>query len=498
MEPTPIAEDSPAHDTPNDRALLVKGLQDSAAAAIEYLHTSALPAQTWSLPAKVFPESVLILASCIVSGKEDGVRTIKLNIEIPGVNRPQSSLNALLEYCSVLGRRAFEQSCEGMLRISSLAISAGKKVERIMRLVGRSDRRALLYAELSAFQGLTSDLTKHVDAIGTAFKEWSDFTDNLRVHLGDELGVDPTEDLSNDDLKLAQDIFERAEQKLDKAQAQYQDQDRKLAELLTREIPRVCSPAEILEKLSEIIPQDSDKWPGLRRIWRAFWSGEKRTERAFDERLKMHMQSLTEAIKISSAEAEREQIAVREQTEVVSVKIKKAEADLDVAKQEYAEASENLIRVSRRVSQQNLRLLGGNKLDLKAIQQILSKSAQQLRILRQRISTLATMFTDLSNLIENTIHNYENFQRGLQLGQRYIRPGLDDMENFSRTDLELYKRQHQKLESWCTKSVQEIEQLTLEGHISPFPFHWVMGSSEKKKFPAGTCIVRRLPYTKQY
>jgi hypothetical protein len=127
-----------------------------------------------------------------------------------------------------------------------------------MRLVGRSDRRALLYAELSAFQGLTSDLTKHVDAIGTAFKEWSDFTDNLRVHLGDELGVDPTEDLSNDDLKLAQDIFERAEQKLDKAQAQYQDQDRKLTELLTREIPRVCSPAEILEKLSEIIPQDSD------------------------------------------------------------------------------------------------------------------------------------------------------------------------------------------------------------------------------------------------
>jgi tryptophanyl-tRNA synthetase len=78
----------------------------------------------------------------------------------------------------------------------------------------------------------------------------------------------------------------------------------------------------------------------------------------------MHMQSLTEAIKISSAEAEREQIALREQTEVVSVKIKKAEADLDVAKQEYAEASENLIRVSRRVSQQNLRLLGGNKLDL--------------------------------------------------------------------------------------------------------------------------------------
>ncbi|KAL4981403.1 hypothetical protein BDW68DRAFT_172453 [Aspergillus falconensis] len=46
--------------------------------------------------------------------------------------------------------------------------------------------------------------------------------------------------------------------------------------------------------------------------------------------------------------------------------------------------------------------------------------------------------------------------------RRYIRPGLDDMENFSRTDLELYKRQHQKLESWCTKSVQEIEQLTLE------------------------------------
>jgi hypothetical protein len=27
------------------------------------------------------------------------------------------------------------------------------------------------------------------------------------------------------------------------------------------------------------------------------------------------------------------------------------------------------------------------------------------------------MFTDLSNLIENTIHKYENFQRGLQLGQ---------------------------------------------------------------------------------
>ncbi|KAL4814614.1 hypothetical protein BDW67DRAFT_186621 [Aspergillus spinulosporus] len=382
MEPIPTVEDCPAHDAPNDRALL-------------------------SLPAEAFPESVLILAACIVSGKDDGVRTFKLSIEIPGVNRSQSSLNALLEYCSVLGRRAFEQSGESMLRIGSLATSAEKKIERIMRLVGRPDRHALLHAELSAFQSLTSELTATVDIIGTVFKEWSDFTDNLRVHLGDELGVDPAEDLSDDNLKLVQDIFERAEQRLNKSQAQYEDQDRKLTELLTREIPKVCSPTEILEKLSEIIPKDSNAWSDLRKIWRNFWSGEKESERMFNERLNIHMHSLTEAIKILSAEAERERINVREQAEVFSIKIKKAEADLDAARQEHAEALENLMRVSRRVSAQPTNV----------IQQILGESARQLRILRQQISNLATLFTDLSNLIQNTIYNYENFQRGLQLGQ---------------------------------------------------------------------------------
>ncbi|KAL4901746.1 hypothetical protein BDW74DRAFT_187158 [Aspergillus multicolor] len=471
MEAPSALESSSPQEGPNGRAVLVKRLQDSADAAIEQLMNSTNLTQTWSLPARVFPQSVVILAACLISGSEAEVRTIQLDIAIPGIGRPQSSLNALLEYCAILGRRAFETSDKGMLEIGSLASSAQRRVERIMSLVGRPDRRVFLQTELEDFRNIASNLTSTVDVIGAAFKQWSDFTDALRVALSDELGIAPAQEMSDEDLKLVQDIFDRSEQKLNKAQAQYDEQDRKLAQLLTTEVPKVCSPTEILDKLSEIIPRDSDRWPGLRRIWRGLWSGEKRTEKTFDDRLKMHMANFTEVVKVSAAEAERQKASVREQVEVVSARLKKAEADLHVARQEHAEASECLMQASRTVSQRNLKLLAESKLDLKAIQEILGTSTHQLRRLRQHISNLSTLFTDLANVIQNTIDHYQNFQRGLVMGQadiyvhiyrQYIRPGLDSMENLSRTDMDLYRSEHRQLEAWCARSTNEIEHLTLE------------------------------------
>ncbi|KAL5050854.1 hypothetical protein BDW71DRAFT_194561 [Aspergillus fruticulosus] len=462
MEPPSTPEGPPGQEGPNEQSILVKGLQDTALAAIEQLRSSERLTQTWSLPARVFPQSVVILAACLISGSEADVRTIQLNIAIPSIGRPQSSLNALLEYCSVLGRKAFEKSDEGMLEIGSLASSAQKRVERIMGLVGRPERHALLQAELKDFQDLASNLKNTVNVISTAFEEWSEFTDDLRIHIRDEQGTALGEAIPDEDLKLVQDIFNRSEQKLEKAQAHYDEQDKKLASLLTAGVPKVSSPMEVLERLSEIIPRDSDKWPGLRRIWRVLCRGEKRTEKTFDDRLKMHMENFTEVIKVSAAEAERQKPALREQIEVASTRLKNAEADLNAARQEYAVASENLMRASRTVSQRSLKLLAESKLDLKEIQNILGVSTQQLKLLRQQISNLSTLFTDLANVIKNTVYRYEALQRGLGMGKLNDVHQAMDMENLSRTNIDLYRKEYRELEAWCAESTGEIEQLTLE------------------------------------
>lgn len=70
------------------RAELVQRLQDTAKLATHRLQHSSQMAQTWTLPARVFPESIVTMAACLASGSEVEVRTTQLDIKIPGLGHP--------------------------------------------------------------------------------------------------------------------------------------------------------------------------------------------------------------------------------------------------------------------------------------------------------------------------------------------------------------------------------------------------------------------------
>jgi hypothetical protein len=88
---TPVtgSEDHCGQDSPNEtRAILAKRLQESAAVATQRLKILPEIITTWSLPAQVFPQAVLVMAACLVSGSDVQLRTIQLGIQIDGINTP--------------------------------------------------------------------------------------------------------------------------------------------------------------------------------------------------------------------------------------------------------------------------------------------------------------------------------------------------------------------------------------------------------------------------
>lgn len=89
MESNTLGEVSQEQRTPREtRAELVQGLQNTAAVAIHQLQRSSEITQTWTLPARVFPQSILTMAACLASGSDVEVRTTQLDIKIPGLAQP--------------------------------------------------------------------------------------------------------------------------------------------------------------------------------------------------------------------------------------------------------------------------------------------------------------------------------------------------------------------------------------------------------------------------
>lgn len=85
METPP--ETRQGQDSPNEtRSVLAARLQKSAAVAAERLRTLPDITTTWSLPARVFPQAILVMAACLVSGSDVQLRSIQLDIPITGIN----------------------------------------------------------------------------------------------------------------------------------------------------------------------------------------------------------------------------------------------------------------------------------------------------------------------------------------------------------------------------------------------------------------------------
>lgn len=84
------------------RGELVQGLQDTAAVAIQQLQRSSEMTQAWTLPARVFPQSILTMAACLASGSDVEVRTAQLDIKIPGLDDPYVNVPLQISHCDVL------------------------------------------------------------------------------------------------------------------------------------------------------------------------------------------------------------------------------------------------------------------------------------------------------------------------------------------------------------------------------------------------------------
>ncbi|OJJ00812.1 hypothetical protein ASPVEDRAFT_27523 [Aspergillus versicolor CBS 583.65] len=422
--------------TPREtRAELVKGLQDTAAVAIDQLQRSSEMTQAWTLPARVFPQSILTMAACLASGSDVEVRSTQLDIKIPGLDDPQSSLNALLNYCSALGREAFEQSEKGMLSLDSVAASAHQKIEHIMQLVGRPERDAILQAELTSFQALGTRLGAKIGEMDEAFAVWTTFTNDLIRKLDKKLGPVPEAETSEVQLSVLQDAYVRSEERLKQIQAESDQQNSYLVDLLRREVPKACSQEEMMVKLREIVSQEDDGrlYLGIPRFLftndYAAWPG-----------------------LVTAADAEREQAAVSEQIQALGKSLQSIERDLEAAKQDREYASERLIMASRSSSKRNLELLADSKLDLKTISQILTSSAQELKCLRHHISNLKTFFTDLSKVVENTVDSYESFHLSARL----------ELPNHPN-EAAKFTKEDKTLQDWCAQATDEIEELARKG-----------------------------------
>lgn len=58
-------------------------------------------------------------------------------------------------------------------------------------------------------------------------------------------------------------------------------------------------------------------WPGLVNIWRVIWKGEKRRQKGTDEKIKARVDNFTDALKVTAADAQREQAAVTDQIQAL-------------------------------------------------------------------------------------------------------------------------------------------------------------------------------------
>lgn len=94
------------------------------------------------------------------------------------------------------------------------------------------------------------------------------------------------------------------------------------------------------------------------------WKGEKRRQKGTDEKIKARVDNFTDALKVTAADAQREQAAVTDQIQALGRSLQSIERDLETAKQERESASERLIAASHSNSRRNLELLTDKKLDL--------------------------------------------------------------------------------------------------------------------------------------
>ncbi|GES66848.1 hypothetical protein ATEIFO6365_0016013600 [Aspergillus terreus] len=527
METPP--ETHQGQDSPNEtRSVLAARLQESAAVAARRLRTQPVITTTWSLPARVFPQAILVMAACLVSGSDVQLRSIQLDIPITGINGYQSSLNALLEQSSIMGRNAFDKAEIGMGKLGGIVASAQNKVvpffhmplskpvstvthtesqqiNNIMYYIGRGpDASKALQEEVKAFQKEADCLLQQTNEIDTPFEEWSDFTDLLRKHLSNRLGVEVKGDR---ELSVAEDDFEKANHELEQAEAYYKEQQESLKTYIRSEIPKAASPDDFFKGLAKILKAENKKWPGLSNLARLLWEGSKTDDEAFDERLAKLMKNLSETMQITASESSSERDFLQKRMQAARESVKRAEDALSAARQKRALALKHLTCLENAHSnaRKNLELLREHEIDLK----VLWDSTQQLRILRSQIGQLSIFFKELSEVVESTVSEYfGSFQRSIEMGQplntqeaarynnldkqrlldhvyeihgrlctvsnisnvykyistNYIRSGLDRIETLSRTDIELYKRQQRELELWCGSATTEIEELAKTFH----------------------------------
>ncbi|KAL4964329.1 uncharacterized protein BDV14DRAFT_175215 [Aspergillus stella-maris] len=483
---------------------LAEELQVSAELVLQRLQTSFSTTDTWLLPARVFPETISALATCVVSGSDEELRTIHLPIQLPDSTERETPLNTLLFQCKTMGKNAFSTSEAGMLRLAAMTSDMQPRVEYIMHLVSRPHREVALRAELQAFKHPIETFRQTISEIAEKFGEWSKFITDLEREISKYMNIPSGGSPSEEELRVSRNELEKATEARNKAQGRWNELRDELIQFMKKEAPGAVSNDEIFDRVSELVAKGEDYWPGIIPALKIIWRGQKRNTKEYDARIKSHVESVTKLVGESATITKQ---AMDERIQTLHDEIATAKDDLEKAKQEYSACSERLVAVSHGHSQMNLELLARPKLDLETLKRVLQTSAQQLTLVQQQITGLTTWFKDLSIVIGTTISSYEAFQRGSMLdipessqetakfskfekrtllqniiniqarlsaisrssrtyvtiSRCYIQDGLHSMERLSRADMDSFETNRRDLVKWCDKAFLEIENITASG-----------------------------------